>query len=288
MTPPFSACMQMSPPFSPVRTSALKIAAVVDHEHPGIGHEQLERADPVANERVHLAQDPVAHVAHDHVQAVVDDGLALGLPPPLVARRGERAAHRLHRKVDDRRRPAEGRGAGPGLKVIRRKRPAERQLHVGVDIDATGDDELAGRVDLLRAAGGEASSDLRDLLAVHEHVGFIRIGRGHDGPAGDEGLAHSVLPTRRWHTVSRPRGASLLGSPCRRQIPGAEASAKVSRVMVRREVDEVGRLQQLLGHERIPEDPPQPLAVITARMRIESPSQWRAMQAHARTTLPGP
>jgi hypothetical protein len=58
--------------------------------------------------------------------------------------------------------------------------------------------------------------------------------------------------------------------------------------MVRREVDEVGRLQQLLGHERIPEDPPQPLAVITARMRIESPSQWRAMQAHARTTLPGP
>lgn len=44
-----------------------------------------------------------------------------------------------------------------------------------------------------------------------------------------------------------------------------------------REVEAVGRLQQLLAQERIPEDPPQPLEVITSRMRIESPSQWRAM-----------
>ena len=35
MTPPFSACMQMSPPFSPVRTSALKIDASSTMKTPG-------------------------------------------------------------------------------------------------------------------------------------------------------------------------------------------------------------------------------------------------------------
>lgn len=44
-----------------------------------------------------------------------------------------------------------------------------------------------------------------------------------------------------------------------------------------REMDEVGRLEQRLGQERVSEDPPQPLEVIITRMRIESPSQWRAM-----------
>lgn len=44
-----------------------------------------------------------------------------------------------------------------------------------------------------------------------------------------------------------------------------------------REMDEVGRLEQRLGQERVSEDPPQPLEVIITRMRIESPSQGRAM-----------
>ena len=43
------------------------------------------------------------------------------------------------------------------------------------------------------------------------------------------------------------------------------------------QAEEAARLQQALQHERIPEDPLTPLEVYVRRMRIERPSEWRAV-----------
>ena len=80
---------------------------------------------------------------------------------------------RLDREVDDRRRPAEGRGARAGLERVLRERPAEGQLHVRVDVDAARDHVLAGRVDGLvggHAMARQVGADRGDPLAVDEDV----------------------------------------------------------------------------------------------------------------------
>jgi hypothetical protein len=77
----------------------------------------------------------VGDVAHDHVEAVVGDRVALGLGVPRVEALAQALALRLDREVDDRRRPAEAPRARPVSNVSFGERPAERQLHVGVDVD---------------------------------------------------------------------------------------------------------------------------------------------------------
>lgn len=44
-----------------------------------------------------------------------------------------------------------------------------------------------------------------------------------------------------------------------------------------RELEESGRLQQVLAGERVPEDPPMPVAALVRRMSTTTPSEWRAM-----------
>ena len=105
------------------------------------------------------------------VEAVVDAGLAVGLLVPRVEALAQRAAARLDREVDDRRRAAEGGGPGAGLEGVLGEGAAERQLHVGVGVDPAGDDPLAGRVD--GAVGGDVEplADRRDPLSVDQDVG---------------------------------------------------------------------------------------------------------------------
>ena len=57
---------------------------VVAVEDARVGREQLEVGDALGDEPVHLGQRVVVDVAHDHVEAVVDDGVALGLGVPGV------------------------------------------------------------------------------------------------------------------------------------------------------------------------------------------------------------
>ena len=99
-------------------------------------------------------------------------GVALGLRVPRVeARRAAPRPWSWTREVDDRRRPAERRRARAGLEVSG-ERAAERQLHVGVDVDRRRDDVLAGRVD--RLVGCRRPMPVgrsRDRLAVDEDVG---------------------------------------------------------------------------------------------------------------------
>ena len=58
--------------------------AVVAVEDARVGGEQLEVRDALGDELVHLGERVVGDVAHDHVEAVVDDRVALGLRVPRV------------------------------------------------------------------------------------------------------------------------------------------------------------------------------------------------------------
>ena len=60
---------------------------VVAVEHARVGGEQLEVGDALGDQLVHLGQRVVVDVAHDHVEAVVDDRVALGLGVPRVEAR---------------------------------------------------------------------------------------------------------------------------------------------------------------------------------------------------------
>src|SRR3972149_1632377 len=91
---------------------------VIGEEDAGVGGEQLEAGDPLVDQGVHLGQHVVADVADDHVEGVVDAGVAIGLGMPGVEPVAERLATRLDREVDDRGRPAEGRGPGAGLERV--------------------------------------------------------------------------------------------------------------------------------------------------------------------------
>jgi hypothetical protein len=87
---------------------------------------------------------------------------------PVIDALGERLALVLHGEIDDRGRPAECGGAGAGEEIVAGLRTAERQLHVGVRIDAARDDELSGGVDNAVGFYVERLTDGRNGLAVDE------------------------------------------------------------------------------------------------------------------------
>ena len=213
-------------------------------EHARVGHEHLEAGDPGADARFHLLERAVVHVRHDHVEAVVDRAVAVGLLVPLVEGGEQRSALRLHGEVDDRRGAAVRRGLRARLERVRRKRAAEGHLHVRVRVDAAGDHVLPCGVDdhvrvgfgVGRRGGGRegrgargviAGEDGGDLLADDQHVGSQRSLGGYHGAAADE-QAHgaSRSPTKnlcwpaRLKTKARSPGSLIMGSPGFRTRPG--------------------------------------------------------------------
>ena len=106
----------------------------------------------------------------------------------------QRLAAVLDGEVDDRGRAAVGRGDGPRLEVVGRRRSPERHVEVGVDVDAAGQHQLAGRVDDPIGREVERGTDHRDALTVDEDVADVQIRRGHDCPALDEN-AHGRSPS---------------------------------------------------------------------------------------------
>jgi hypothetical protein len=162
---------------------------VVAVEHARIGREQLEVRHTLRDELVHLGERRVVDVAHDHVEAVVGDGVAFGLGVPGIESFAERRPARLHGEVHDHGRAAEGGCPCARLECVLREGAAERQLHVRVDIDGARDDVAARRVDGVvgRQAGtGEIRADGRDRLPIHEDVRGLRAIRRDDGAVGDE------------------------------------------------------------------------------------------------------
>jgi hypothetical protein len=57
---------------------------VIAVEDAGVGGEQLAVRDALGDEDVHLLERLVVDVAHDHVEPVVEDGVALGQRVPRV------------------------------------------------------------------------------------------------------------------------------------------------------------------------------------------------------------
>ena len=76
--------------------------AVVAVEDARVGGEELEVGHALVDEGVHLGERVVVDVAHDHVEAVVDDGVALGLRVPGVEALAQALAAPLDGEVDDR------------------------------------------------------------------------------------------------------------------------------------------------------------------------------------------
>ena len=174
----------MVPPFFPVRSNALKM--LVEHEHAGVRHEQLERRQALSNERVHLLLHLIVQLGDDHVKAVVDDGLALGLFHPRLPGVVQRLAAVLNREIDDRCRPAEGRRPRPALEVVSGCCAAKRHVEMRVDVDAARQHVLAGRIDHRVRLHVESRSDDRDLLVLDQDITGIAIGRSDDGAVLDE------------------------------------------------------------------------------------------------------
>ena len=148
--------------------------AVIGVEDARVCGEELEVGDALVDELVHLGEAVIGDVGHDHVEAVVDAGLALGLCMPGIEPLAQARALRLHGEVDDRGRAPEGCRAGPGLEGVLGERAAEGQLHVGVHVDRARNDPLAGGVHGPVRSDLEVGADERDALPVHQHVGRRR------------------------------------------------------------------------------------------------------------------
>ena len=173
-------------------------------EHARVGHEHLEAGHARPDAGLHLLQRGVVDVGDDHVEAVVDGAVAVRLLVPLVQRGQQRGALGLDREVHDRGGAAPGRGPGAGLEGVHREGAAERHLHVGVHVDAAGQDVQPGGVDNLAGGRGPGHRGLAargreraDPLALDQHVRRGGTRRRHHGAALDE-RAHGCTSGPYW------------------------------------------------------------------------------------------
>ena len=187
---------------------------VVREQHAGIRHEQLVAGHPFVGEAAHLRHPLAGQVRDDHVERVVDGGVAVRLGVPRVEALEGGLAAGLDREVDDARRAAESGGAGAGLEGVGRLRAPERHLHVGVGIDPAGDYEPLRRVDDAVGVHRQVAADQRHGLAFDEDVRAVVIDGGHD-PAVLDQNAHADSRVR--FTACSPGGSRRL----RRSYPTA-------------------------------------------------------------------
>ena len=82
-----------------------------------------------------------------------------------------RVAHRLQRKVDDRRRPADRGRPRPPLIIVRAHRAAKGHIQMRVHIDAPGKHEHPGCIDDPVPIRRDPRRNLRNRLALNQHIG---------------------------------------------------------------------------------------------------------------------
>jgi len=153
----------------------------------------------------------VVDAADDLVEAVVDRAVPVGILVP----RGQPVVHvlasALYREVHDRRRAAEGRGDRARLGTCPKRSCRQRQLHVGVDVDATGDDVFARRVEHPVAGWFHAfevagRAERRDLVAVNQDVVVLGSrGREHETAADKYARHHYQSVSGRYMSGRRSR-----------------------------------------------------------------------------------
>ena len=122
--------------------------SVVGKKTPRVGHEELDRGDPLAlDQRARIDQSLFVHTAEHLVQRPVDDALTLCLCGTGLERLQHVAAGALFGKVDDRGGAAVGRRDGARLEGVRRHRGAGVELHVHVGVDPAGNHQTPACID---------------------------------------------------------------------------------------------------------------------------------------------
>src|SRR5260370_6238691 len=158
-----------------------KNRGVVEHEHAGIGHEELETGDAFTNELSYFFELRAAEVGDDAVEGVVGDRFGLGFLHPGVESLAQGLSFVLDGEIDERGGAAKGCGDGAGFEIVRAGGAAEGHVEVGVHVDAAGEHEVIGGVD--DAAGvfdRKPCADGGDLVANNADVGGASISRGDD------------------------------------------------------------------------------------------------------------
>ena len=175
---------------------------VIRVEDARVGHEHLEARDAFVDEARHRGERVLVNPTDNLVEAVVDGAITGSEFVPVREAVFDALAGALHREVDDRGGAAPGGGGRAGLERVACRRATERQLHVGVGVDAARDHILAGRVDhgvdrVLQVAAEQHRSGCEhrdDALTVDEHIRFTAASGRDDGTAGDEGRSHDGTP----------------------------------------------------------------------------------------------
>ena len=194
MTMPFSACMQMSAPFSPASRMALKIVPSSTSKHAGIGHEQLEAGDALVDQRLHLGER--ARRA-GRCRSGGSRSRSRSCPRPWRARRrapDAATALRLHGEVDDawscRHTPPRACRSRKSSDAV--VPPNGRSMCVCGSMPP-GMTSLPVASMSLSASIVEVLADQGDRAAVDEDVGDVVVDGGNDAAVLDQ-YAHFVLP----------------------------------------------------------------------------------------------
>ena len=168
-------------------------ARVVQHEHAGVRHEQLERRDALPDERVHLALDLIVHLRDDHVEAVVDGRL-----PSAFFIHVSHAwcsvwpRYWMAKSMIDVV-PPKAAAIVPDSKSSADVVPPNGMSRCVCDVEPARNDVPARGVDDLVGGDVERRADDDDRLVFDEHVAAIEVGRGDDGAVADE-CAHGMGP----------------------------------------------------------------------------------------------
>ena len=166
---------------------------IIDHQHAGIGHEQLEACDTLAiDQRLHVGEALRVDVEEDHVGPDIDAGVGAAAVPVLEP--DERAlAAVLVAKVDYGRRAAKGSRLGSCGECVDRARCAELPIEMRVHIDpARQDQEPRGIVDGNIRTDRQVKADGMDAAVIHQDVRLVVVHRGDDTAVPDERRCHLI------------------------------------------------------------------------------------------------
>ena len=166
---------------------------VVDHEHAGIGHEQLEAAHSLAiDQRLHVGEALRVDVEQDHVCPDIDAGVGPAAVPVLEP--DERAlAAVLVAEIDHRRGAAKRRGLGSCGKCVDGARCAELPIEMRVHIDpARQHQQSRGVMDGNIRTDRQVQADGTDAAVIHQDVRLVVVHRGDDVAILDERRCHFI------------------------------------------------------------------------------------------------
>ena len=170
---------------------------VVAHDGILVGHEVLEAVHAFfLHQRAHVGAHLLAPPGDGDVEGIVGRRF-FGPAAPFAVGVHQRLLRVGDHEVDDARGAARQRGRRAGEEVVHGDGAHERQLHVGVRVNAAGQHVLAAGVQHLRTRRGLRRSILphgHDAAIDAQHIGALfTVGVDHGATADHKGLAHGGL-----------------------------------------------------------------------------------------------